>query len=36
MTEVLAVVDARYGGPKEFLRGVAPADLDSLVLRLRP
>jgi protein-tyrosine phosphatase len=35
MAEVLAGVDGRYGGPREFLGDVPPADLDRLVLRLR-
>jgi protein-tyrosine phosphatase len=35
MAEVLAHVDREYGGPRDFLGGIAGADLDRLVLRLR-
>lgn len=38
MVEILDEVDARYGGPRAYLRdaGASDLDLDRLVLRLRP
>jgi hypothetical protein len=38
MVEILAEVDALYGGPRPYLSGggASDEDIDMLVLRLRP